>query len=634
MNSFSIAVRLFKTNIRTYFFYLAVLIFSVAVYYEFMALKYNPEVLKVSEAVAIAYSAAIVTSFVLLMFLIFFIWYSSSFFLKQRKKEIGVYLLMGISSARIGLVFAIESLFLGITATAGGLLAGILVSKLFFMALARVALLNVTIDFFIPVKGIYELLMTFGAIFAALSVRNYVSVVRSRLIDLINDSKKEEGEPRLKAVRGILSILLIGAGYFISQKFFSALTMIPIVALVVMGTYWFFGSFMPAVMISLLRNKKILYKGSRIVSINNLAWRLRSNYRSLAVLAVIAATTITSFGTSLSLKYYTDNTKNILYPYSFSYVSDDGTLNQEVEDAVNASPHPLLMKEQLHFLKIEGVKHHGANLAPFNLLAVSWSEYGRLSGNLSAVSGKEQPLPDPPGGDDAYYIPAPVTIASLSTGTDRQLSYSGGSINIAGYLKAPLFGVGANGTMPCIVVSDAKYDELKSSCKENIFNGLIVSDAENSGALGEGLNGMLPKSAGFTAYVNGFRASYSFMGLFFFLGVFMSVVFIFATGSIMYFKLLGEGLADRHKYETLDRIGMSREEIRSAISSQVGMSLITPLLLGILHSLFAISVLKGMLNYDLTVPTLAAIMVFAVFYGAFYMMTTRKFMGLVTAGPN
>lgn len=632
MNSFSIAVKLFKTNLRTYSFYLGVLIFSVAVYYEFMALKYNPGVLKAREAVSMASAAAIVTSIVLLVFLVFFIWYSSSFFLKQRKKEIGIYMLMGISSARIGLIFAIESLFLGITAVGGGLLAGILVSKLFFMALARMALLNVTINFFIPVGGIYELLITFGVIFVSLSVRNFISVARSRLIDLINDSKKEEGAPRLKAVRGALAVLLIGLGYFISVKYFTVVTMILIVALVVAGTYWFFGSFMPAVLLLLLRNKKILYKGSRIVSINNLAWRLRSNYTSLAVLAVIAATTITSFGTSLSLKYYIENTKNLQYPYSFSYISPDEAVNERVEKTVDASSHRLLLKERLNFLKLDAVRYQDAGSAPFNLLAISWSEYVRLSADLSAVNGEKPPVLDPPGGNDAYYIPAPVTVASLNYG--KKLNYGGGTVNIIKAVKVPVFGVGTNGTMPCVIVSDSKYAGLRSAYKENGFIGLTVSDAEKSEVLASELSAVLPKSAGFVSYVDRFRTLFSFIGLFFFLGVFMSVVFIFATGSIMYFKLLSEGMADRHKYETLGKIGMSREEIRGSVASQVGMSLITPLLLGIVHSLFAIRVLKQILNYDLTVPALAAIMVFAVFYGAFYIMTTKKFTDMVTAGSN
>lgn len=98
----------------------------------------------------------------------------------------------------------------------------------------------------------------------------------------------------------------------------------------------------------------------------------------------------------------------------------------------------------------------------------------------------------------------------------------------------------------------------------------------------------------------------------------------------MYFKLLGEGPADRRKYEILSKTGMSGEEIRGAISSQVGLSFIMPLLLGIAHSFFAIGALKDMLDYDLTIPTLAAVAVFSVFYGAFFIVTTKKFTDMVT----
>lgn len=632
MNSFSIAVKLFKTNIRTYAYYLAVLIFSVAVYYEFMALKYNPEVLKAKEAVGMAAAAAQITSFVLLIFLVFFIWYSSSFFLKQRKKEIGIYSLMGISNVKTGLVFAIESLFLGITAVGAGLLTGILMSKLFFMALARMALLNVTIDFFIPVNGIYELLITFGIIFLALSARNFISVVRSRLIDLINDSKKEEGTPRLKAVRGILSILFIGLGYYISRNNFSAITMLVIVVLVVVGTYWFFGSFMSTVMIFLLGRKEILYKGTRIISISNIAYRLKSNYRSLAVLAVIAATTITAFGTSLSLKYYIDNTADIQFPYSFSYVSSDPALDKKVEETIAASGHSQLLKEQIRYLSIQNAQIEGSGMEALRLLVVGWGDFKRISGELQPEDTDKTLVEASPGDTEAYYIFAPITIATTIDYSKRLLDYNTGSLTISDCLKTPLFGDGANGLTPCIIVSDAKYSEMKASFVEKTFIGLKVSNAEASEELAAKLSKTVPKKAGLYTYVSRYRSTYSFVGLFFFLGMFMSIVFIFATGSIMYFKLLSEGLADRHKYEVLSKIGMSRDEIRSAISSQVGMSLIMPLLLGIVHSLFAINALEGILNYDLTVPMLAAISVFAVFYGAFYIMTTKKFMDMVTTG--
>ncbi len=142
---------------------------------------------------------------------------------------------MGVSTRKIGRIFAIESLFTGIFTIIAGLAAGILFSRLFLMALVKVALLEVTVGFSIPVQGIKELLLIFGAIFLALSVHNFVIVARSKLIDLIRDSQKEEREPKFKAVRAVLSILLIAAGYYFSKQIALGLL---VVALVAAGTFW------------------------------------------------------------------------------------------------------------------------------------------------------------------------------------------------------------------------------------------------------------------------------------------------------------------------------------------------------------------------------------------------------------
>ncbi len=168
MNAFSLALKLFRSNVKTYTFYIAVMTVAVAVYYDFMALKHNPEVLQTREVLLYAKSAAQITSVVTLIVLVFFMWYSSSFFLKQRTKEIGIYALAGISNAKIGLVFAVESIFIGLTALAGGLLFGILFSKLFLMALAKCTLLDVTVPFTVPTSAVTEVMITFGIIFLAL----------------------------------------------------------------------------------------------------------------------------------------------------------------------------------------------------------------------------------------------------------------------------------------------------------------------------------------------------------------------------------------------------------------------------------------------------------------------------------
>lgn len=635
MGSFSIAFKLFKTNARAYGYYLAVMIFAVFVYYDFTMLKHNPQVLKAQEFYMQARAAAQITSFVLLVILVFFAWYSSSFFLKQRKKEIGLYLMAGVSNAKIGLVFAIESIFTGIVAVGAGLALGILFSKLFIMAVAKVALLKVTVSFSVPFAAVYEVIVTFGIIYMAISIRNFASIVKSRLIDLISGTKKEEGIPGFKLAKGILSLILIGSGYYLSIWVFksgSSMSLpLLVVVLVVLGTYWFFGAFLSMAMLFLINRKGIMYRGVRLISISNVVFRIKANYRSLATLAVMAAVTITAFGTSLSLKYYVDTTHDIQFPYSFSYISSDSALNQRVTEIIENSGHKLLLKERVNFLRLKPVKIEGSPSAASDKLAVKLSDFIRITRELNAKNADEVIECANLAEDQVLYVEAPGVIASLFSYEGKKIPIGGKDYVIAMSKKMPLFGEGPLvGHMPCLIISDAAYENLKTLYEEQVFNGFVVDNAENSMDLALKLYGAVPQENGLFAYAAEYYRKYSYIGLFFFLGAFMSVVFILATGSIMYFKILSEALADKEKYEILEKIGMTSKEIRKAISGQVGLSLILPLFVGIVHSMFAINVLKRILNYDLVVPTLAAIAVFSLCYGVFYVATTNKFLRLVS----
>lgn len=627
MNSFSIAFKMFKTNLRTYGFYLAVMVFSVAVYYDFMVLKYSPDFLKARDAIQTARIASSVTSFIMVVFLFFFIWYSSSFFLKQRKKEIAIYTLTGISTKKIGRIFAIESLFTGLTSIAAGLGIGILFSRLFLMAVAKVALLNVSIGFVIPVSGIKELLIVFGTIFLMTSANSFISISRSKLIDLLKDSSKEESEPKLKLVRAILSIILIATGYYLSKNLLLELF---VVILVVIGTYWLFGALLPTITKYLSNNKAILYKGVRLISISNISFRIKANYRSLAMLAVMTATTISAFGTSLTLKYYVEETRYINFPYSFSYVSSDSKINEKVLDQIHISNHKLLMNEQIEYFKAKTKMNMGIANGSNNMVVISYSNFDKLSKNMDKMYPGKVPTYKPVTGKSA--------IVALSSGgininiykfEGNQCVIGKDSYSVVKQISTPLFGSGGLGMNDCLIVSDQEYTRLSAGHEKKVFNGLIVSDAEKSQDLADKLIGIIPQNAYLTSYISSYENLYTFIGLFYFLGSFMSIVFILATGSIMYFKILSEGLADKPKYVILKKIGMNRKEIRQAVSMQVGLSLILPLVIGIIHSLFAIDVLRGVLRLSLTVPALTAIITFVLFYGVFYAATTRKFMKMI-----
>lgn len=631
MNAFSLAFKLFRNNVKTYTFHIVVMTVAVAVYYDFMSLKHNPEVLQSQEVLLYAKSAAQISSVVTLIVLVFFMWYSSSFFLKQRTKEIGIYALAGISNAKIGLVFAVESIFIGLTSLAGGLLIGILFSKLFLMALAKSALLNVTIPFVIPKSAVTEVIVTFGIIFLAMSAGNFLQVTRKPLIDLIYQSKKEEGFPRYNIPGGILAVLLLGGGYFLSTNVFALpnflLGTLAVVILVIIGTYLFFGSFLSVVLRYLINNKKAMYQGVRIVGISNIAYRLRGNYRSLAILAVMAATAITAFGTSLSLKYYVDQTHTIEFPYSFSYVSEDETLRAEVLQTIRESEHALKAEVQLKYFYITSAHITKDVSGTRSFIAVKYSDFAHVMTTLNpkntALILKQAKLAS----GAVTFIEAPGVIASAYRYRGSVVQMASREFLIEDYLKAPLLGSGLD--MPVLVMNDKDFTMLQEDFTQHTFNGFLVENAQESLPLALKLWNFLPENSHFFAYAGAYQSSFRFIGLFFFLGGFMSIVFVLATGSIMYFKLLSEGLADKEKYDLLKKIGMTKDEIRRAVSAQVGISLLLPLLLGILHSLFAINVLKIFLNYNLLLPTLAAIAVFAFCYGAFFIATTKKFLQIM-----
>lgn len=636
MNSCSIAWKMFRNNLRSHALYLAVLVFSVAVYYEFMFLKYSPEFLRAQSVKAAASSMATMTSVLMIVFLFFFLFYSSSYFLKQRKKEIAVYAFMGVSNRKIGRIFAIENLILGVVTVVCGLGLGILFSRLFMMAIAKVAMLDVTVSFTIPWAGVKELVIIFGLMFLGLAVWHWIEVVRSTLIDLIRDSTRDEAVPRKRIIRAILSIVFIGAGYFMSRSIALA---VPVVIVVIIGTFWLFGALVPAVATRIGKSPKAMYKGVRLISVSNILFRIRSNYRSLAMMAVMTATTVTAFGTSLSLKYFVEQTQHLDYPWTFSYVYDHPETDARMVDGVRASGREVLDSVRIEILTVPAAidSGMGAPTEKVNLVRLSDVRYVQASVGKRFSPEKAGVLPELTQTQTAYLCP-PAMVGGIFSYRNKPLTLSeaigGGTLTVVDELRIPMFGTGVLYQADAFVVDDAVWTRLAPLATEKrVFHGLAVTDPKTSVELGQTLRAMLPKEAHLFSYAEAYQDKVSFYGLFFFLGSFLSIVFLFATGSIFYFKILSEGLADRPKYEVLRKIGLTHAELKRAVSMQVGMSLLVPLAVGLLHSVFAVAELSSLLAYSLNVPMLWAIAVYLVCYGGIYVLTTRKFMRLVGPDP-
>lgn len=620
MNSFKIAIINFKRNIRIYGLYLMAMIFSVATYYNFASMRYNPQFLEVKEISIYIESSSMTASMLMIMFLIFFIVYSGNFFLNQRKREIGVYAFMGIDNYKIAFIFASEGLLLGILAVIFGLGAGILFGKLFMMMLARIALLNIRINFFISMKAIIETIILYSVILGITFLKGYLDIIRTNLIDLMNSLKKEEELPKVNYFKGIASIMIIGMAYYIAinyEKFGFGTAFMITVFLVVWGTYWLLGSFSSMIIRYCVNKKGFLYKGVNIISISNIAFRIRNSYKTLAAVAVLITTCITSFGTVSSLKYYVEQNYKVEVPYTVTYISDSEREVEKADEIVQNSDHKVELKERINYLYVPEAEAVVVNLSVFQsvLTDLKIENRKKIISKFDLSKG------------EAGYIERPQTMISLLE--KREIILGGRKYDIKVNAKVPVFGNGI--PFPCIVVNDEEYEILKPYFSEKLFSGFILDNPENTKELVLKLAGILPAESRLYSYLIARATFYDFTGIIYFSGSFLFLVFVFAAGSIIYFKILSESFTDKNKYEILRKLGTTDSEIHESVSKQVGMFFILPLIVGIIHSLVAISVLSDLMKCSLITPVIISICIFASVYGIFYILARRKFIDVVLA---
>ncbi|WP_406543493.1 FtsX-like permease family protein [Clostridium ljungdahlii] len=624
MNSFSIAYNNFKHNIKTYALNLMAMIFSVAVYYNFIALNDNPQIVQINEIMNIVISASTSTAVLLLVFLVFFIWYSNSFFLKQKKKEIGIYAFMGIDNYKIGLIYALEGFLQGLLSIVIGSFVGILFSKLFIMILCKVAFLDVKINFFISVHALIETIITFLIIFFIISVLGYFNIVRSKLIDLFNASRKQEGLPKLSKFKAAASIIiiLIAYGMCISLPKLAVIGSVPIITImIIFATYWLFGSFFSMIMRYILDKKQILYNGTNIVSISNIVFRIKENYKTLATIAILIASAITALGTAASIKYNTNIELDL--PYSFTYILD-GNTGDEIEPKVNkyitSANHNILLKEKVNFIFVNKSKTD-ENFSEDEFMVVKASDFKKITKDLKVKDAEGILQKSELKSGEVIYVQRPKTLVQASK--IKNIEINNLKYNVKMDLKTPLFGGIIND--PCLVVNDKDYEAMKGNFKESKFYGIIVNDQKNTLDLSAKLRTIRVLDNNLYSYAQKYRSGYEAYGVIFFMGCFLALVFVVATGSIIHFKILSEAYMDKEKYKILLKIGMTERELKSTISKQTAVYFILPLLVGVIHSSFGIVILSRLMDCNLLLTTAISVVTFIVIYGMFYIFTLGKF---------
>lgn len=591
--------------------------------------------------------------FVIGLFAVLFLFYTNSFIIKRRKKELGLYNILGMEKRHIAHILFRETLLTAVCSLALGLGLGIVFSRVLFWLLGLLLGTDLAVAFVIPVSAITSTLGLFGIIFLLTLCYNLLQVKLSKPIELLHGGETGEREPKAHWFLAVLGALLLGTGYTMAvtiQDPLSALVFFFVaVILVILGTYLLFITGITAMLKLLKKNKRFYYKTNHFTAISGMLFRMKQNAAGLASICVLFTALLVTVSTTFSLYTSMDGLLRARYPRNVLVSVCDA--NQEAKDMVRSAVN---QKSQELGLALENVvDREGWNIttarvgntlhtqevsletcAVVNIF--TQSEFERFSGQQVDLAENQVLLFDPantfPGGDTLniddktyeivpsdYVMPEASTLAQIyemyylvvrdETVVENILAPSGSD-------TFPIYSYDfdvAGGDPADIAAMSEALGTVDFSGPGVEYEALLFEDSATS--------------------------RQSFMELYgglFFLGLFLGVLFLLGTALIIYYKQVSEGYDDARRFNIMQKVGMSHKEVKQSIHSQILLVFFLPLVMAVLHLAFAFPMLEkillvmGLNNFPLILcSTLGCVGVFAVAYLVIYALTARTYYNIV-----
>ena len=308
MRMTKLAAMNFKSNVKSYFALVISLAFTILVLYNFQNMIYSEIFVALGEYNSHLINTLIqMISIVLICFMFFFIWYATNVFLEKRKKEIGIYIFMGLSNQKIGKLYMIETTFIGIAALVFGLFWGIITAGLFQMIIVRLSNLDVQVSFVFTVQPIIFTVVAFLLIYLSFVIKGYCNIVRSSVLNMISAMRQNEYVKQNECVlviKAIVGIGVLGSGYYLANKEGQQVIGNAVFAmiLVILGVYLLFGGLIPLLFQNMVKHKNFLYCKQRCLWMNQVVFRMKKNYRTYSMVCVLGICSITALATGFAMR--------------------------------------------------------------------------------------------------------------------------------------------------------------------------------------------------------------------------------------------------------------------------------------------------------------------------------------------
>ena len=643
----TIAIKNLKRNLSFYSLYFLSVSFVLMICFCFLSFSKNEIILeKISSDGRVEMMCSVAAVFIM-AFVIFYLFYSNRFFMRRRMKELGIYALLGYRKSRLLLLLTTENFFL----CSGGMIVGILFGSLLHKGVTAgiVALLNLAVDlkkipFFDP-RAVLSLLAFLLAALSALILSNALLLWRSTLLDLIRLEKKAEKPVRPQPAFAFTGLLLLLSGYALALDMmrqtrslwivigFSPTALLTL-ALVVAGTVLILYSAIPYVCWRMRKHRAAIYRENAILFVPKFMHRIRTNANSLIFLIFLAAGTLAVFGATALSVWYPYRAIDRIVPSAIEYRIQDRRQSDEALEAL------------AQFMDGENYGVYETRIlevtASSDRLPEEYSmgeEEGRTPGfdcirltdyaALRTLQGGKNSLPQLGDGECVLikYRPDP---SHSDLGAVYRLDTNSGSSAEVSVLETSLDNpIGFANSVATLVVSDELYAKLAAGRPEQVsvisIDGPEMRSDETAYTV---LKNAMPDNPYLASAWQRQSEILRMNSSTFLLIAFATIIFLIATGSILYFQNLSAIAYDRDEYEILWRIGYDRRMLRRYVRCQIRIYFIIPYLMGLLHSIFAILCYRSALIDDVLgrtgetlFPVALAIGIFSAVYFIYYQVT-------------
>ncbi|MFK7692215.1 ABC transporter permease [Paenibacillus sp. HJGM_3] len=570
-------------NKRLYAAYFLSSLFTVMVFFTFAIFAFHPA-LSGDEMNGNVVKGMNVAAGIIYVFSFFFILYSMSSFLQSRKKEFGLLMMHGMSMRQIRSMVFLENMIIGFFATLGGITLGLVFAKAILLLAQNVLIIENELNFYIPVGAVGLTFGSFIVLFFVISL--FVSyVLRSRkLIELLKGDKKSKGEPKANLLLTVLGILLLGTGYtiaFFVKGVIVVVALLPVVVLVILGTYLFFTQ-ISVFAVRRLKNKETwFWRKTNMILFSDLSYRMKDNARTFFLVAVISTVAFSAIGTLFGLQTFLTAGIKTGNPNTFTYYGD--AQEQQTVAAINRTlQEEGVQADQAHmFLRYYKMGGERVQIS-------KESDYNRFA----ALIGKA-PV-DVPDGQVFAVRADSFTIGRNPERMDATVELATGVVLQPG----KMFSSNALPFADSYIVSDRDYELLPAPAEERSFYAWQATDGKQHVlAAAEKLEAQMLHDVFCSEYrIYQINKQY---GPVMFVGLFIGIVFFVSAGSFLYFRLYMDVDGDKQKFKTIARMGLSEKELKQVLNRQTAILFFAPIVVALLHGAVALTSLSHLFFYDL-----------------------------------